>query len=198
LRHRGKSGGAQVLGALTLTSASIILISGIWCYYLSPTVEYTKTIERYEYMLHIEGLETKSVTFPAREGEMITVTVGMRVPFKIPPPPIDANVPIEIVEMPRKMPPHFDIQVFDPDGGLIWQDLNVTHSHFRSKALKSGNYKIEVRNLGTEIITVPLYIRRTIKLVTRPLEPGGQWLSLISLPIFGFGIWMILVEKRKK
>jgi hypothetical protein len=49
-----------------------------------------------------------------------------------------------------------------------------------------------------QTITVPIYISRTMKITVRPLEPAGQWLSLISLPIFGFGIWMIIVERRSR
>ncbi len=165
----------QALGALTLTLASIMLLSGVWCYFLSPVTEYTKHVDSYRYTLSIEGFASRSVAFHAEKDETIDVTVGFRV--RIPPPPIN--------------PERINVRIFDPEGKLIWEDINVTSSHYRARAPKSGSYKIEVENLGAETISIPIYVTRTVRISTRPLEPLGQWLSLISLPIFGFGIWMI-------
>jgi len=200
---------SQVIGALTLTIASIILLSGIWCYYLSPTVDRTKVIDSYKYHLAIEKYTSRSITFPVEKGETITITVRAPV-VKIPPryestmhgvdyyylvPSEHLNrtsitVKVMVIEK-------FNVKIFDPDGELISQELNVEHAHFRIKALKSGTYKVEIENLVGLTITVPVHIIRTIKTTIRPLEPGGQWLSIISLPIFAFGIWMIIVERKK-
>jgi hypothetical protein len=159
----------EMVGAVALTLAFVVLISGVWCIALSPTTDYTHFKDRYEYSLSIGGLASKSVTFTAERDETIEVSVG---------------VTVRIMKGEA-----FDVYIFDPEGEVIWQDLNVTDSHFRTKALKSGTYKVEVKNLGSNTITCPIYINRTIRVTARPLEPAGQWLSLISLPIFGLGIW---------
>jgi hypothetical protein len=134
--------------------------------------DYTKHIDSHHYPLSIERFGTKSVTFAAEKGETVEISIreGVR----------------------------FNVEVFDPEGELIWQELNVTSSHYRAKTLKSGVYKIEVKNLSAETISIPMYILRTLRTTIRPLEPAGQWLSLISFPIIGFGIWMIMAEPRAK
>lgn len=172
----------EMVGAVALTLALVALISGAWCIALSPTTDYTHFKDRYEYSLSIGGLASKSVTFTAERDETIEVSVGLAV---------------------RIMKDEaFDVYIFDPEGEVIWQDLNVTDSHFRTKALKSGTYKVEVKNLSSHTITCPIYINRTIRVTARPLEPAGQWLSLISLPIFGLGIWASgiyrVIWKRKE
>lgn len=165
----GRSPSRQMVGAIALTLASVILISGVWCIALSPTSDYTQFKDRYEYSLSIEVLASKSVTFTAERDETIEVSVG-----------IAARIMKDEA---------FDVYVFDPEGEVIWQDLNVTDSHLRTKALKSGTYELEVKNLSSNTITCSIYINRMSIVTIRPLEPAGQWLSLISLPIFGLGIW---------
>ena len=159
----------EMVGAIALTLASVILISGVWCMALSPTADYTQFKDRYEYSLSIRGLESRSVTFTAEKGETLDIIVGLA---------------LRIMKGEA-----FNIYVFDPGGEVIWQKLNVTDSHFRTEALKSGTYRVKVKNLSPNTITCPIYISRTLKVTVRPLEPAGQWLSLISLPIFGLGIW---------
>lgn len=183
-----------MIGALTLTLAAITLISGVWCYALSPTTDYTKHIDAYEYPLTIEGFASKSITFPAERGE--TIDISIRASIKPPPPPIYEEV--TVIAPTRPLESRFDVKFFDPEGELIWQMSNVTHSYLRTKALKSNAYKVEVKNLSAEIVTIPIYITRSLKTTVRPLEPAGQWLSLISLPIFGFGIWMLIAGRKRE
>jgi len=186
---------SQVIGALTLTIASIILLSGIWCYYLSPTVDRTKIIDSYEYHLAIEKYASRSITFPVEKGETVTIRVLKKLPPHPLPSPYDS---INRTSIEAKVIEKFNVKIFDPDGQIISQELNVEHAYFRINALKSGTYKVEIENLTPITITVPIHVTRSIKMTIRPLEPTGQWLSLISLPIFAFGIWMFIVERRKK
>lgn len=181
----------KVTGAFVLTLAFIVLISGIWCYALSPTMDYTKYIDHYQYSPSIEGLASRSITFSAEKDETIDVSIGS---VSVPPPFPSMKVDKFIVEGESRI----DVKVYDPDGELIWQELNVTYSHFRSKVLKSGSYTLEIKNLGVETITIQIYVSRSLKTSIRPLEPAGQWLSLISLPIFGFGIWMFAIERKEE
>ena len=170
----------EMVGAIALTLASVILISGVWCMALSPTTDYPQFKDRYEYSLSIKGLESKSATFTAEKGETLDISVGLTA---------------RIVKGEA-----FSVYIFDPEDELIWQDLNVTDSYFRTEALKSGTYKVEVKNLSPNTITCPIYINRTLRVTVRTLEPVGQWLSLISLPIFGLGIWAsgIHITKQKR
>ena len=171
----------EMVGAVALTLAFVVLISGVWCIALSPTTDHTHIKERYHYSLSIGGLASKSVTFTAEGDETIEGSVGLT------------------VSIPRGEA--FDFYIFDPEGELIWQDLNITYTFFHTKALKSGTYKAKIKNLSSNTITCLISIGRTIRVTIRPLEPAGQWLFLISLPIFGLGIWASgiyrVVWKRK-
>lgn len=159
----------EMVGAIALTLAAVILISGVWCMALSPTTDYPQFKDRYEYSLSIRGYASKSVTFTAEKGETLDISVGLTA---------------------RIMKGEaYNVYVFDPEDEVIWQDLNVTDSHLRTEALMSGTYEVKVENLSPNTITCPIYMNRTVRVTIRPLEAAGQWLSLISLPIFGLGIW---------
>jgi hypothetical protein len=83
----------------------------------------------------------------------------------------------------------FNVYIYDPDAYIVWSETNVTHSYFNIKALKSGLYKLVVQNPNPHDVGCYIGITVSAKVTHRPLEPLGQWLSLISLPIFGLGIW---------
>jgi len=164
-------------GAMALTLASIILLSGLWCMFLSPTMTYSDTRESFYRQVSIGGSTSWSYSFSVQEGETIDGSVdGI----------ITSNASFYISENSTKT---FSIYVYDPNNNILWSQTDVTSAHLSIKALYSGVHRIEIRNPNPQSIDCYVYVSVYTKGTFRPLEPAGQWLSLISLPIFGFGIW---------
>lgn len=158
-------------GAITLTIASIILLSGLWCYTLSPK------IKRYDHDSIVRGetptigaFQTQTYQIELKEGERLTGDINCE----------EAS---------------FTLRIYDPEGNLIRSAPNVTTSGLTVEALESGSYKVEVENPNPESIIPFIYIGKEVETFYRPLVPAGQWLSLISIPIFALGIWAFLENK---
>lgn len=161
-------------GAVALTLASILLLSGLWCMFLSPTTTYSDTKESFYRRVSIGGLENWSYSINIREGETLSGSVdGVRA----------FNGPTNALGK------TFSVYVHDPDGNIVWSETNITYTHFNIAALKSGLYRVEVQNPNEDSIECYMHIAVSVEVTYRPLEPVGQLLSLISLPIFGLGIW---------
>jgi hypothetical protein len=157
-------------GAIALTLASIILLSGLWCMLLSPTMIQSDTKDSFYRELSIGGLESWSYSVNVRVEDTLMIHAdGIRA----------YNDSVKI----------FNVYVYDPDGEIFWSETNTTYAHFSMKALKSGLYRIEVQNPNQNIVDCYIQFTVSAKVTYRPLEPLGQWLSLISLPIFGLGMW---------
>ena len=187
--RRGQMISRETSGALALTMALIILISGLWCIFLSPMVTYTEYRDSIYREISVEGQSSWSYVFDALEGDTMDGSVSSIVIFED-----------QYFALVNQTSPTFSLFIYDPDGEVVWSQINVTYSYFTVKALETGIYEIEVYNPNVETIHgyVSLYIQGKVTL--RPLEPLGQWLSLISLPIFGFGFWAtgIYSTLRKK
>ena len=155
-------------GAITLTIASIILISGLWCYTLSPTVKRYEhdTIVRGETPI-IEALQTQTYYVELDMGERLTGDINCE----------EAS---------------FTLRIYSPTGALVRSVPNVTTSGLSVEALESGSYRVEVENPNPESIRPFIYIGKETEAFYRPLVPAGQWLSLVSIPLFALGIWASL------
>lgn len=158
-------------GAVTLTLASIILLSGIWCYALSPTVR------RYEHDSIVRGekptigaSQIQTYYVELKEGERLTGDVSHE----------EAA---------------FTLRIYDPEGDLIRSALNVTTSGLTVEALRSGSYRVEIENPNPESITPYIYIGKETEVPHRLLAPAGQWLSIISIPLFALGLWAVRYVK---
>ena len=81
------------------------------------------------------------------------------------------------------------LRVYDPGNEVIWSDANVTHRYFSIRASKTGVYTVELKNTNNYAIRCYVQVTSSRQVTYRVLEAGGQWLTLISLPIFGLGIW---------
>jgi len=161
-------------GAIALTLASILLLTGLWSMFLSPLATYQETKNSFYQPATIDGLKTWTYSFTVQEEDNIDGSVGG----------------IRIDQDPNASDKTFDLRIYDPDNNPIWSETNITYSkYFSIKAMKSGLYKVEVQNRYTQTIEVYVQITVNAKVTFRPLEPLGQWLSLISIPVFGLGIW---------
>lgn len=170
LRDRGLMS-KRTGGAVTLTLASIILISGLWCYALSPTAK------RYEHDSVVRG-ETPPIGASQIQTYHVELKEGERLTG-------DINIEKAV----------FNLRIYSPDGDLVRLALNVTHSGLTVEALESGSFRVEIENPNPENITPFIYIGKEAEVSYRPLAPAGQWLSLISIPIFVLGLWASLKNK---
>lgn len=175
-------------GAIALTLASILLLSGLWCMFLSPTTAYSETKESFYSRISIEGLKSWNYTSNVQKGDTLTGYVDS----------------IRVYDgLSNASDKTFNLRIYDPDKDVVWFETNVPYAHFSVNALKSGVYKVEVQNPNRQAIECNVQIAVSTKVTYRPLEPLGQWLSLVSLPIFGFGMWAsglfaIIQRKEKK
>jgi len=175
-------------GAVALTLASILLLTGLWSMFLSPVVTYQETKDSFYNSVSIDGLKAWGYTFTVQDGDIIGGSVGG----------------IRVDEVPDTAGKTFNLRIYDPSDNIIWSETNTTYSkYFNIKAVRSGIYRAEVRNPNREDIECYVQVTISAKVTYRPLEPLGQWLSLISLPVFGLGIWAsglftIMQKKEKK
>jgi len=160
-------------GAVALTLASILLLSGLWCMFLSPLMTYSETKDSFYSPVSIDGLGNWSYSLSAHEEDTLGGSVdGVRA-----------------YDLPNGSGKTFNLRIYDPDNSVVWSETNITYRYFSVKALKSGVYKVEVQNPNQQPIECYIQITISEKVTYRPLEPLGQWLSLVSLPTFGFGMW---------
>jgi len=158
-------------GSVTLTLASILLLSGLWCILLSPMATYPETKDSFYQSVSINGLGNWSYSLSVQEGDTLTVSVSPEIR--------DADASAKTCKM----------YIYDPDGITVWLETTATYPYANIKALKTGVYRVEAVNPNQEAISCFMQITLSRGVTYRPLEPLGEWLSLISLPIFGLGIW---------
>ncbi len=169
-------------GAVTLTLASVLLLSGLWCMGLSPTATYPETKDSYYQSVSIDGLGNWSYSLSVEEGDTLMVSASPEIR--------DLNASAKACR----------VYVYDSDGVAVWSETTATYAYANIKTMKTGVYKVETANPDREAISYFVQITLSREVTYRPLEPLGQWLSLISLPIFGLGIWssgmLEIVQKR--
>jgi len=177
-------------GALALTVALIILVSGLWCVYLSPTLTYTEYKDSFYREISVDGQSSWSYAVDILKEDTMDGSVSLYVTVYDRSPIVDKNFTGQT----------FSLFIYDPDREIVWSQINVTYSYFTVKALKTGVHEIEVYNPNVEPIHGYVSFNVQGKVTVRPLEPLGQLMSLISLPIFGLGLWAseIYAVLRKK
>ncbi|MEM3045777.1 MAG: hypothetical protein QW057_01690 [Candidatus Bathyarchaeia archaeon] len=203
---RGSQVSRMTGGAVTLALASIIFLTGVWCFALSPTST------QYENVLSAGPsiLPGRSWTYNASfaQGDTITGNVNLRDFWPKPLdeelnrtlPDVDLNgtqaggVVLEPVPRPIIVAQTFSLFLYDPQGETVLSELNTSSAYFTVKASRTGLYRFKVMNDGPRTAVLSVNISKSTQY--RPLEPFGQWLSLISLPLIGLGIWAALSKPR--
>jgi hypothetical protein len=184
---------SQTKGAVTLTFASVILFSGLWALWYTPTSTYeprkNQQIAGVDFILQPGNSTTN--TFEVKEGvEEIRVDVW---PQTIP------NAPYDPAQPPPEIPPVISIRVHDSQGKVVRSYYNITSlSDGESIAIDgSGNFKVDVSNNNSDnAVRIELDIHDVTKIPNHPLEAMGQWLTIISLPVFGLVVWFIIRSKK--
>ena len=177
-------------GALALTFASIILLSGLWCIYLSPTMpQHISKLFRQENT--ILGAES-SATYDVEVQEQDKLTIQIH------------NVWFENYTLPEfslvgtAPEPRVHVSLLDTLDLVIWAEEYVLHTSF-SMGLASGFYTLEIVNAHDNAdVRVFFTISVSGNVDYRPLQPFGLWLILVSFPIGGLGIWWGKDKSRKE
>ena len=172
----------RISRTITLTLASIILLSGLWCMFLSPASTYYENRENSYTEISIDGQNSWSYDFKMYEGDTLDGSIT------------------ELWTYERyNVSSTFNFKIYDQDNNIVWSRNRVSNANFNLKPVKPGDYMIEVQNPNNQIVDYSIRFTIRGKVTHRPLNPIGQWLSIISLPMFGFGIltWISLKTKRK-
>jgi hypothetical protein len=184
---------SQAKGAVTLTFASVILLSGLWALWYTPTSTYeyrrNERISGVNFVL--EPGDSTANTFVAKKGvDEARVNVW---PQTIPKQPYDPEQPQP------EVPPLISVSVHDAQGKVVKSYDNITSlQDGESIAVDGpGTFKVDVsNNLAHNAMNVQLDIYDVTKIPNHPLEAMGQWLTIISLPVFGLAVWFIVRSKK--
>ena len=185
---------SQTKGAVTLTFASVILFSGLWALWHTPTstYEHRKNEEIAGVDFVLESGNSTTNTFEIKEKvEEIRVSVW---PQTIPSEPYDPE------RHAPDVPPVISVRVHDAQGKVVSSYDNITSlSDGESIAVDShGTFKVDVsNNLADNAARIELGINDVTKVPNHPLEAMGQWLTIISLPVFGLATWFVVRSRQK-
>jgi len=180
-------------GALALTMALIVLFSGLWCVFLSPPATYTVYKDSLYRAISIDGRSGWNYAIEMVKGDTLDGSIS-------PDSSVNPYMYTEgrCVFIVNYTFPRFCLFIYDPDGISVWSQINTTNTYFNVKASKTGAYVVKVQNPNAETISCYISLSVQGKVTVRPLEPLGQWLSLISLPIIGLGVWAAEIYPRPK
>lgn len=184
-RGRARPSGSTA-GAVTLTIAMMMLLSGLWCAALSPTV----TERRYDTLVSSNPTIQPGLNWTSQAKVLKDERVEGTISVKDWVPTYENGTVIAVESI-------FDVYVYDPLGEVVWAERAVPYSHFTLMVSASGTYTFCVANLGLTAVATFIGISKSWPVVVRPLEPFGQWLSLVSLPIIGLGVWAVVFTPRR-
>jgi hypothetical protein len=171
----------RISGAIASTLALIILLSGLWCIFLSPTSTYYENRENFYTEISINGQDIWNYGFEMYEEDALDGSISV----------------LRTYESNEGSSSIFNFRIYDQNNNVIWSRNSVSNAQFNLMFLRLGEYKIEVQNPNNKTVDYSIRFNIREKVTHRPLAPVGQCLSIISLPIFGLGIWTwITINKR--
>jgi hypothetical protein len=187
-----KSSG-QTKGAVTLTFASVILFSGLWALWYVPEsgYDYRKNEQMAGVDFIVEPGNSTTKEFEVKRG-----VEDMRLylwPQTILDDPYDTERP------PYEIPPVISIAIHDPEGKVVKSYDNITSlSEGVMIAVSSpGAFSVDIENNSPKNdVRIGLQVYDVTKAVSHPFEAMGQWLTIVSLPIFGLAGWFIIRSKK--
>ena len=178
----------RICGAVAITLAAIIQLSGYWCTNLSPTVSQRKSKLFWQENVILGGVfknDTNKAEFGFQLEEKDTLSVQIHDVWLIESPErfLDTSVV------------HLYLRYLDY---VIWAEEFTAHAWF-SMDLAAGSYTLEIVNVhDPQDLRVFFTIEVYGNVDYRPLQPFGLWLILISFPIGGLGIWLGKDKSRKE
>jgi hypothetical protein len=102
---------------------------------------------------------------------------------------------------PPDIPPVFSAKVIDSQGKVIKTYGNVTSTSDsdRIPVQQAGIFKVEVTdNTAQNALRMQMRAMDVTAVPNHPLDALGQWLTIISLPIFGLAAWFIVSRSRRQ
>ena len=187
-----KENNLRTKGAITMTLAAVALLSGLWALWYTPTLNYdprkSEQITSTTFVLE-PGNSTVKTFEVGKDVEELSVNVW---PQPIIDPEKDPNSP--------NVQPVISAKVVDPNGKVVKAYDNVTtvSDSERIPVIEPGTFKIQVSNNGTEnALQVELRVTDNSKIPNHPMEAMGQWLTVISLPVFGLAGWLVASRRRQ-
>jgi len=169
----------KTVGTACLTVASLLLLIGLWCVYLTPVEVYGPDIpntvwQRSFYKPLFQPNSTESYNFTAQEG--IYVRVWVR------------NVEVVTYRF-------YSAFIIDQQGNTVFERHTDSVLPFDFIPNETGQYVLRIRNqpyVNTSL-TVEMMGYHAL---FRPLTPTGQLLILASVPIYGFAASVIMKRER--
>ena len=180
----------QTKSAITLTIAAVILVSGVWALWFTPSYGYEnrkgEQIHAVEFV--IDGGKSSTQDFDLNQVQEITIT------------PYAQIIPDTSQDQSQPQTPVFSMRVYDPEGRLIKSYDNVTGISQAQRIEvegKSGTFKAVMTNNDPDhSIRANLSVMDVSKVPNHPLDALGQWLTVASLPIFGLAAWLGVSRRR--
>ena len=172
----------RIRGGITLTLASIILLSGLWCIYLSPTSTYYEYRENFNTEISIDAQDIWTYNFKIYNEAALDGSISV----------------LKTYESNEASSSTFNFKIYDQNNSVIWSRNSISNAYFNLQSVKPGEHRIEVQNPSNQIMDYNIRFTVREKLTHRSLDPVGQWLSIISLPVFGLGIWTWITTKNRK
>lgn len=183
----------QSKGAITLTFASVLLLSGLWALWHTPTTTYEprKNEQVAGFELVVKPNNSSVQTFKVREQvEEITINAW---------PQIIPSAPYDPVQPPPEITPVISLTVYDPKGEVIRVYDNVTSvpQAERIAVFSSGDFKLLLTNNVDSAMKTEIRINDVTKVPNHPFEAMGQWLAIVSAPVFGLAVWFIARSRHR-
>ena len=176
-----------------MTVAAVFLSSGLWALWYTPALTYEP--RRNEEIGNIELTlqpSTSAIKVLEVKQGVQELSISIRAQTIIDNDPNETSYPTDI-------PPTFSARIVNPQGKAIARYDNVTSvgSEERISVPQPGSHQIELTNISLENnLALQIHTRDVTKVVNHPLEAMGQWLTIISTPIFGLGAWFVASKLR--
>jgi hypothetical protein len=193
-RDNGR-GQTQAKGAVALTIAAVILVSGVWAFWYEPAEGYDNRrndqLLSDDFVLDAGKTVTKSFQLTASAQELALSANPQTI----------QDVSQTEEQPPQDIPPNFSFKLYDEQGNVIASRDNITYTDVSQRDKvdgKSGTFKIVLTNNDpVHSIRMPLLVFDVSKVPYHPLDALGQWLTVASMPIFGLSAWLIVSKWRQ-
>lgn len=176
-----------------MTMGAVILFSGLWALWYTPELTYEP--RRNEQIASIElvlepNASTMKVFDVNRKVEELGVSIRAQTIMK--------NDPNQ-TSYPTDIPAIFSAKILDSQRKAIASFDNVTSLVYAERiAVEAGVFQIELTNASSEnALSMQIQVHDVTKVVNHPFEAMGQWLTIITLPIIGLGIWFVITKFRQ-
>ena len=184
----------QTKSAVTLTFASVLLLSGLWALWHTPITTYEPRKNEQITGLNLLAAPNDSSTHTFRVKENVKeLTVNAW-------PQIITTAPNDPAQPPPEITHVISITIQGPQGTVIKSYDNVTSVSEAEKipVAGPGDFKVSLTNHNADNEVRPeLRINDVTKVPNHRNEALGQWLVVVSTPVFGLAAWFTARSRCK-